>query len=340
MSKYASSLALIVLLGLSLSLRADRLVMSDGSVINGTIKSIAGGSIVVSTAFAGEIKIDAKQVSTMTTDKAVNVATADGARHAGKITATADGACTMNQSPVDVKNIKHLWLEGAQDPTLPPGRKWSGEVAVDIGGQSGNSEKFNAGSGFVAKLAGPDDKLTLSALINFDRKDGETVTEKYLAGMDYERSIAASPFSWYSRLEFEKKETSGLDLRSELTAGCGYHIIDLPKTKLRSRLGLSGTARSYTDNSHDDAMGMEAGLFFEHTFDEWCSLQSQLTWNPKFDRLDDYRLKHVSALDIPLVLKVPLSLRLGMSNEYNSIVGEDVDRLETVYFLKVVYKWK
>jgi len=54
----------------------------------------------------------------------------------------------------------------------------------------------------------------------------------------------------------------------------------------------------------------------------------------------DYRIYHESALDIPLLMSKPLSLRLGIANEYNNLVAQGAQRMDTTYFAKLVYKWK
>ena len=66
---------------------------------------------------------------------------------------------------------------------------------------------------------------------------------------------------------------------------------------------------------------------------------SDLTYTPAFDDWHDYRIVHESALDIPIIFDIPLSLRLGVRNEYNSRTPVNLKRLDTTYFAKIVYRW-
>ena len=228
------------------------------------------------------------------------------------------------------------------DPTVVvvPGREWSGEIYADLSGKTGNTEKFNGGVGTSATLAGPQDKLRLYIGGKYERENGNTSTEEYLGGVDYESTIAGTNNSWYARYEIEKEETSGVKLRHELGLGYGYYFIKDDITQLRGRVGFTGKTKEYTTGDHDDSVGVEFALHFERKIEEWGKLVSDLTYQPAFDNINDYRIVHESALDIPMLIKVPLNLRIGIQNEYNSQVADGTERLETSYFAKIVYKWK
>lgn len=318
---------------------ADRLTLTDGSVINGTVKSIAAGKATVETEFAGTITIDQQKILRLSTAGAVNIARPDGQHTHGVLTAEPRPA-EASSPALPPEQIKFLWRDGAEDPTLPPPRKWDGEIGLSLNGKTGNTEKFNGGIGIKANYAGPLDALHLYGGGNYERENHVTGTRKYLAGIDFERKIAGTDNTWYTKLEFERQPTNGLRMRSEAGAGYGYYIVSLERTKLRVRGGLTGKTRSYTDDTHDDAVGTELGIHFEHMIQKWGKWVTDLTWQPNFDSIHDYRALHVSSLDIPLLFEFPLSLRLGVSNEYNSRIANDATHMETTYFAKMVFKWK
>ncbi|MGN0866593.1 MAG: YdiY family protein [Oligosphaeraceae bacterium] len=330
-------------------LLADRIVLNDGSVLNGTLKSIANGTLVLATDFAGDLKIPAQRVVKLDTVGAVEIATQDGQRVQGRLNthepAPAAGEATGDApaaAPMALAlgNVKYLWTAGMEDPTLPPARKWDGEFSLDISGKTGNSEKFNGGAGALATLAGPVDKLKLHANASYGREDHNTNTKKYLAGADYEHKLLDCPTTWYVSGELEQQPTSGLRLRQEVGAGFGYYLLQQENSSLRLRAGLSAKARKYTDGSHNDTMGAQLGLRYERNIQEWGKLVTELTLQPSLENFHDYRALHESSLDIPLVFQYPLSLRLGISNEYNSRVSKGSERMETNYFAKMVFKWK
>ncbi len=330
-------LTLAALAACSGMLLADRITLSDGSVINGQIKSISGGKAVIATDFAGEITVDQGKIGRLVTDAPVSAANAQGEKFNGPIDteSTSEGGLKLA-----ITDINYLWTAGMEDPTLPPGRKWDGEFSADIAGKTGNTEKFNGGAGIKANLVGPIDKLSLSASLTYERENGVVNTKRQLATADYERRIMESTSSWYVTGEYEKEPTSGLKRRTEGAAGYGWYAIDRERTKLRFRVGLGAASRKYTDDSTSDTTTAQASLHFEQAIDEWGQWVTDISYHPALKDFGDYRILHESTLDIPLLVGKPISLRLGISNEYNSRVPVGTERMETTYFGKLVYKWK
>ncbi|MBQ4479843.1 MAG: DUF481 domain-containing protein [Victivallales bacterium] len=339
MKKLLSSL--MVLLAATLFVQADRITLTDGSVVNGTLKSLTDGKAVIATDFAGDITVAMDKIAALNTAAPVQVATEDGTKYSGAIETPEGGAPQVSAIALPLTNIKYLWTDGMEDPTLPPKRKWDAEIYVDIAGKTGGStEKFNGTLGVTANLVGPDDHLKLYASTSYERQDSVTSSKKSIAGADFERKIAGTENTWYARAEFEHHTTNGLKLREEVAIGYGYYILDWEHTKLRARVGAVGRSRKFIDDSHRDEIAIEAGLHFEQDIQEWGKWVTDLTYQPSTKRLDDYRILHESSLDIPILFGRPLSLRVGISNEYNSKVNVGFEGLETNYFAKLVYKFK
>ncbi|MCQ2397465.1 MAG: DUF481 domain-containing protein [Lentisphaeria bacterium] len=337
MKKLLSAIAGVIL---ATSAMADRFTLSDGSVINGTLKSITDGNAVIVTDFAGEITVAADKLLKLNTTDSVEVSTVNGDRVSGSLNVGGDEQAASGAISLPMADIKYLWTAGMEDPTLPPSRKWDGEVSLDITGKTGNVEKFNGGIGTVASLTGPVDKLKLYAKADYGRESHVTTTKKAVAGIDYEQKISDSSAIWYANAEAEHNTPSGLRIREEANVGGGYYVIDEAKTKLRLRAGFNAKSRKFTDGSHSDTTGLELGLHFERDIQEWGKLVTDLTYQPTFDSIHDYRVIHESSLDIPVIFQYPLSLRVGVTNEYNSVPAPGAKRMDTSYFAKMVFKWK
>lgn len=325
---------------------ADKVWLSDGSVINGELQSIVDGKLNLKTDFAGEIVIEQNKVVKLETDTTFNAVMEDATRVSGKLQpSNVDGNFVIDgrSGLLSIENVKAVWSPDMNDPTLPPapeGRKWAGEAFVDVAGKSGNTEKFTGGAGVKTTLTGPDDRLLLYANGGYSRENSVESEKYYRLGFDYEQSIVQTHNSWFVRTEFEKDEFSGIDYRTHVVAGYGYFFFKEEDTQLRLRLGASYLRKEYHGGYSDNAYGLDVNLHYERKIDEWGTWVTDLTYTPSLDETDDYRLYHESALDIPLLLSKPLSLRLGISNEYNNLVSPGTKRMDTTYFAKLVYKWK
>ncbi len=324
--------------------KADKVWLSDGSILVGQLQMLVNGQATIKTISAGDLLIDQSQIVNIETSVPLNGVLLNNERVNGKLQASSDGMMMEGVgAPIAVQNVKALWRPDMADPTMPlppKGRVWAGEVYVDMSGKTGNTEKFNGGAGVKTTVTGPEDRLLLYLNGSYSRENSVTSEKEYCIGLDYEHSIANTLNSWFVRAEAEKDDFSGLDLRTQVVAGYGYFFFKEETTQLRFRIGLSYLRKEYENGNSDNSYGLDLNLHYERKIDEWGTLVSDLTYTPGLNNTDDYRIYHESALDIPLLMSKPLSLRLGISNEYNNLVAPGAERMDTTYFAKLVYKWK
>ena len=66
---------------------------------------------------------------------------------------------------------------------------------------------------------------------------------------------------------------------------------------------------------------------------------NRLSFVPGFNDFSNYRANHESFFEIPLAMN-GWKLRLGVSNDYNSMPGDSVKKLDTTYFTRFVLNWE
>ena len=97
-------LGLTVLVG-ACAATADTIVFKSGSRLEGEVVRIVGGDITFKSVDVGEVKVSQDKVASLTTAKSSTVqyndrTTADG------VIAMKDGAYTLAEKPLDMKNVK------------------------------------------------------------------------------------------------------------------------------------------------------------------------------------------------------------------------------------------
>lgn len=326
---------------------ADVVVLDNGARLVGKIASVATGKVVLNTDYAGTVTLESKRIVEITSATKLNVAFADGHRVAGTLAAAAGGPALRTDSgalPIaDLQAVKAAWPEGQPDPTVAPGRKWAHEVALDVTGKTGNSRKTRVGGSARSVLAGPDDKTALYLRGAWAKEDGKETENELIGGADYERNLSKRQ-SWYTRVEGEQDDIEGVDLRATAAAGYGYYFVKDDPNLLRARIGVQYRREEYQpdaadpDGRNEDTVAAELGLRYEKNLGTWARLVSEVTYAPAVDDIQNYRIDHSSALDIPLNNSKHLSLRLGVTNSYNSTAPDDKQRLDTTYMARLVMK--
>ena len=341
-------LCAVTALLLASAARADRIELTDGSVVLGKLVAANGGKFTVETGFAGTITIAQDKVKNFTTEEAVFVGLNGGSTVQGKVETTDAGIKVVakdGQMSAATANVAAVWRPGADSPDVAKlkaenaakTRKWNYESAVAISGRSGATEKFSAAVGFKATLASSEDKLIFAAAAEKSRENGRETANSQKGSADY--SAFFNPTNvWYVRTGIEKDSIRQLDIRSTTAVGVGHKVIKTEKQDLELRLGVSYLYETYSTGTKFDSPGLDVAFIHSYTFPN-AKLANTVSFNPAFKNFSNYRLHHESTIELPIGASV-WSLRSGVANDYQSKAPAGTERLDTTYFTSLVLNWK
>jgi len=316
--------------------------LDNGSRIIGKIERIDGGKVHIKTDFAGTLAIDLARVANLVSDDPLFVAFKEGNRLYGKIDYSKEQ--TQVEMPdgntvVTKDDLVALWLKGQLDPLATKLREWSFDEGVDVGGKTGNSEKFNTGGKINAALRGPIDRLLFYLRWVYSREEGEKSDDEIIGGIDYEADFAER-HSWYARIELENDDMKDLDLRTTAAVGYGHYFLKEQNHILRGRTGIMYRHESYSSQDSESTVGPDLGLYHMYKFGELWSFMTDITYTPSFEDFHDYRIWHESAFEVPLANSDAWKLQLGITNDYDSQPAEGKERLDTTYYSRLVFAWE
>jgi putative salt-induced outer membrane protein YdiY len=247
-----------------------------------------------------------------TSDGQIAVATSDK----GVVTAPKEAVVDLRSSAEEAA------YERAQHPTLTQG--WQGGANVGFALTAGNSETKNLALAFTADRKTTTDHigLFLNSVYTTDNAAGLTsdVTANALqSGARYDRNITARLFG-YGNVEFDTDALQGLNLRSLVGTGFGYHAIKNDRTTLDLLGGINYTRESYTAVAPNPAFTRNFAAF---TFGEELSqklgkstvLTQKLYFYP--DLTGDNRGEYRAAFNLGTVTKI--SKWLGWQNAFGNI---------------------
>ena len=323
---------------------ADVIETKNGARIVGQIVGISGGAIAVNTDYAGAITVKQSEVVSMTTDQPISVRLASGTRMDGRVASGADGSLQIvgadGTITTTVPKIAATWTVGAKDPDIAAlERHWSYDVSLDVTGKSGNSEQLGTAAAVRATLKTKQDTLQFYSGYNRQVADKVKSADQFKAGVDYQNNFL-DQLSWYARDEGGFDRVKDIQLYNVAAAGLGYDLIKQVKHVLTVRAGLSYRYEGYKNPATPSlsSAGMDFGLAHELTFEN-SKLVNRLSLVPAFEDFSNFRFTHESYFEVPIVAPF-WKLRLGVSNDYNSKPGPGVDRLDTLYFTRLVLTWQ
>lgn len=327
---------------------ADRIELTDGSVVLGKILSAEGGKFKVETTFAGTIDIAQDKVKSFSTDEAVNVGLASGSQVLGKVEQTDTGIKVIaddGQMKADTGKVAAVWRKGGDSPEVKKLKaeadaktlKWAYEASLAIAGRTGVEEKFGANLGFKATLANATDKLIFTLAAEKARDNGVETANRQYGSVDYS-SFYSPDNGWYVRTSIEKDTIKQLDLRSNTSFGFGRKLLKNAQEDLELRVGVNYLYESYTNDTKFDSPGLDIALLHSYQF-KTSKLTNTFVYAPAFKEFSNYRLHHESAFEIPLAASM-WKLKLGVANDYNSMPPAGTARLDTMYFTSLLLNWR
>jgi putative salt-induced outer membrane protein YdiY len=327
----------------ALRLSADVVETASGARIVGKITKIHGGIVTLDTDYAGEINVKQVLVTKITTDHPVSVRFADGSGIVGVITSPAADKLhiTAGGKEIDspVGNLSATWPAGEEDPDVVAlRRKWSYEAAADITGRSGTDTSLGTSYEFRAKLTGPLDVFQYYTAYNRQEDEGAVSADQFKVGVDYADNFAAAT-SWYARDEAGFDRVNDIDLYDVAAGGLGYDFIKQKDQTFTGRVGLSYRYDEYSTVNTPALSSTGADFELEYLFKtkRW-QVSDHITFDPTFQDLGNYIITHEFAFEIP-ISKSLWKLSTGVTNNYDSRPVGGVDKLDTLYFTRLVLSW-
>jgi hypothetical protein len=327
----------------ALRLSADVVETADGAKLVGKITKIHGGVVTLDTDYAGEINVKQVLVTRITTDHAVAVRFADGTGIVGVISSTAPDKLriTGTDKAVDspVGNLSATWAAGQEDPDkVALRRKWSYEAAADVTGRAGTNSSLGTSYEFRAKLVGPLDVFQYYTTYNRQETQGEVSADQFKVGVDYADNFSAAT-SWYARDEGGFDRVNDISLYDIAASGLGYDLIKQKDQVFTARAGLSYRYDEYS--TPDTAALSSAGADFELEYllkTKTFQVTDRIAFDPAFQDLGNFIITHEFAFEVPIT-KSLWKWSTGVTNNYNSRPVGGVDKLDTLYFTRLVLSW-
>ena len=342
---------------------ADRVTVK-GTVLEGTVKSISGKQVVMTTAYGkGELTIPTADVSAIETDAPFHIFHADDVLSVGRVVGITPIAVTIAEKDGRLAEIPFEQVQAAprdagedanwfeRRPVTSPW--WSGHADLSYASFDAATHTTALSSGFgVRRERGPNrTRFGVSYLRSTTREDeddpgtagvdesDEEVTGDELRGfLRHEYDLTSRLFAFGS-IEAEHDGIESLALRAIPKLGAGYKIVDRENVLFSVDSGLAYVYQKYFGGDTESylalALGAESDVKLPFLGASWHTRADYL---PSLtDWTEDYHLRGETALLIPIYEQ--LSLKAALIDEYNSQPADDAvaNSLTTMLGLSLAY---
>lgn len=214
---------------------------------------------------------------------------------------------------------------------------WDNHAEFGLDGSSGNADTLAIQTGLEMKRK--TDLYTLSLDIDYRQASASNqITEDNgRLNLDYDRLLGDSPWSAFGKFGLEFDEFKAFDLRLNLNGGLGYYWLRNDTTNFVTRFG-AGASREI--GAPDDAWTPEGvfGLEADHQLSSRQKVKAKLDYFPAWDDFDNYRLVADVAWETLLDSSDNLSLRLSVTNRYDS-TPQGAEPNDFYYSALLLYKF-
>jgi len=284
-----------------------QVTLINGDTLSGTILGREPGAIILQHELLGEIRLPEGRIAE--TRFAAAAAPED---------AQAPQPAAAETPAVETPD---LLLE----PLLPG---WERQFDLGLIGSEGNSQSRNVHGALTAKTESPEYRWDVQMVYDAAEEDGNRSREQFFAQANRDWLTPGSPHFYFALGRFDWDDFQDWDYRVNTAGGYGYEFVDRPGWTLRSKTGL-GASRKF--GGDEDELSPEGLLGLESfwKFSEHHSIEFVTTLFPQLNEMGEYR--SLTSLSWVNKLNATMRLKVGLTNEYDSDVGEDVKHNDFTY---------
>lgn len=325
--------AVVIAALLTVAVAQDRITLTNGDVLTGTIKTMAEGKVTITSPLLGEVTVPMTSISDLATSGTVELRTVNGETFKRRITGIEAGKLRLEG------DIPWLVTESVSDINPPPAEepKWTGSVLISAALSDGNTERRSASMTAEASRRTKWDRTTGDAFWDYadDKETGiwQLSQRRAGAGLKYDYFLTKRMYT-YVMTRVLSDTFADLDLRFTGGAGIGTTIIENDTTTLLAEVGLSYVSEDYRSPipSHD-YLAARVAYKFSHLFNERTKLLHALEAYPSVSDADDVYLQMKTEVITKLAGSMVGSLSWIM--DYDNTPSPGFDRTDHRFLLSI-----
>jgi len=309
----------------------DEVRLKNGDRLTGTVKSLAGGKLVIDTAHEGTVVIDWAQIVSVKTSGKVAVKMATGEVLEGRLVEAPEGrikiATEGAAAPVEIEFAKVSKFN--EPPT-----QWHGSVNLSLLVTDGNTHKQSFLLAAEGTRATENDLFMLRAIFRYGRQNG-VLNERNAYGLAKYNYDFYKGLYGYLSAEFLSDRFKDLNLNTVVSAGIGYEVFKKDWVDLTTEVGIAYMNNDFRVAEDEGHLGARAAARFRMALPLGFEFRDNLTVYPNFEDSQDYQARNEATLGT--ALGGGWSLLGGMITEFDNEPSPGFRKYDDIYFLGLGY---
>ena len=297
----------------------DKITLTNGDVLTGTIKSMADGKVVINSPALGDVTVPLDKVGDLTTAAQVKLETKTGDLLQRRLLGIEAGNLKMEGATTSLP----LADLGQINPPEKKEPEWTGALKVNGLYATGNTDRKAGGLALDASRRSDADRISFDAAWDYGQDKDQTTRQWTLTqrrtggGLKYDYFLTKR---WYALATARVlgDTLAQLDLRFTSGAGLGYTWIEDSKTTFVTEAGLSYLNENYrTADPSVDYVAIRAAYKLTHELSKTSRVVHGIEAFPSTEYSDDIYLQSKSELVTSLTESMLASISHVFDN-YNT----------------------
>jgi len=295
---------------------SDEIVLTNGDRLSGTLKTSDGTSVILETEYSDPIKISKSKIKRIYVNNPADIHLITGEVLRGSIRSEGDGKIIVDGSPgrqpvsVEWDNVAAL------NPPPEHLSKWTGNITVGAGMQSGNTDRASVSVGAEATRRSVNDRFSMRLLYNYAEEDKSVSTRNTYGAMKYDYFFTEKYYVYLST-ELLHDSFKNLNLRTVIGPGVGYQVWDDTIKFLLFEAGLSYYSEDLKEGVDQDWITGRVAGNVRYTVLDTLVLSDYLLIYPSFEDAGEFTLRNEASITSPLAA--------GWSLKFSNILEHDSD---------------
>jgi len=243
-----------------------------------------------------------------------------------------EDAAVSEAAPLEEEVVR--WY---QYPWLWLSEGWENHAEFGLDGSDGNADTLAIQTGLEMKRE--TDRYTLALDVDYRQASADDITteDNGRLNLDFDRLLANSNWTAFTKFGLEFDEFKVFDLRVNLNGGVGYYWLRTDASTFITRFGAGA---SQEIGAPDDDWKPEGvfGLEWDHQLSKRQKLKAKVDYFPVWSDFSDYRIVTDLAWETLLDSSDNLSLRLAVTDRYDS-TPQGAEPNDFYYSMLLLYKF-